>query len=375
MKRVIDTLILFIASSFIVDKLSGFTETVIVILLSLVATSILFWIDNNNVDKMTKKEKLIICTVLAAVLIMWVVHPSFMLFAPILVYSAFYYNKPVFALASLLLFARTDLFEFNYLCMIFLLVGIAIAMSYSTRRMMVLEEDIKKLRDASVESSIRLKERNRQLLINQNNEIHLATLKERNRIAREIHDNVGHMLTRSILQVGALATIYTEEPLHSHITGINDTLNVAMNNIRESVHDIHDESVDFEQALKECTKQVKERYNLKIDYDMNKYIPKDVKYSFIAIVKEAMANIIKHSNGTDVLVVAREHPGFYQLVIEDNGTNAESKKKDDEHGNDGIGLLNMKERVDNLGGRMHINTEDGFRIFISVPKKQEGQCE
>lgn len=46
---------------------------------------------------------------------------------------------------------------------------------------------------------------------NQDYEIYLATLKERNRIAREIHDNVGHMLTRSILQLGALSVINKDE--------------------------------------------------------------------------------------------------------------------------------------------------------------------
>ena len=69
----------------------------------------------------------------------------------------------------------------------------------------------------------------------------MATLKERNRIAREIHDNVGHMLSRAILQMGALSTVYEEEPLHGQLLKVNDTLNLAMNNIRESVHDLHDD--------------------------------------------------------------------------------------------------------------------------------------
>ena len=49
----------------------------------------------------------------------------------------------------------------------------------------------------------------------QDTEIYLATLKERNRIAREIHDNVGHMLSRSILMVGALKTVNQAENLKS----------------------------------------------------------------------------------------------------------------------------------------------------------------
>lgn len=63
------------------------------------------------------------------------------------------------------------------------------------------------MRDTDTELKLVMEQRNRELLEKQDNEIYLATLRERNRIAREIHDNVGHMLSRSILQVGALATI------------------------------------------------------------------------------------------------------------------------------------------------------------------------
>ena len=59
-----------------------------------------------------------------------------------------------------------------------------------------------------------LQEKNKNLMEKQDYEIYLATLRERNRIAREIHDNVGHMPSRSILQMGALITIHKEEPLH-----------------------------------------------------------------------------------------------------------------------------------------------------------------
>ena len=52
------------------------------------------------------------------------------------------------------------------------------------------------------------------------------------------------------------------------------------------------------------------------DYD----IPKEIKYSFIAITKEALNNVMRHSNANEVKILAREHPGLYQLIIEDNGT-------------------------------------------------------
>ena len=208
----------------------------------------------------------------------------------------------------------------------------------------------------------------------QDYEIHLATLQERNRIAREIHDNVGHMLSRSILQMGALQTIYKEDPLHGQLTAINDTLSQAMNNIRESVHDLHNESLDLQQALREVTDEFKEKYEIAFTYDMSAEIPRNVKYCFLAIVKEALANVVRHSNATRVTLYFCEHPGFYQMLVEDNGTQiAVDESRIERETVGGIGLSNMRERVEALGGTISFRIQKGFAIHISVPKKGEIQ--
>lgn len=67
-----------------------------------------------------------------------------------------------------------------------------------------LSQTYKKARDDSFEYTLLLKEKNKTLIEKQNYEIYAATLKERNRIAREIHDHVGHMLSRAILMTGAM---------------------------------------------------------------------------------------------------------------------------------------------------------------------------
>ena len=60
-----------------------------------------------------------------------------------------------------------------------------------------------------------LSEKNKNLLIQQEQEVRIATLNERNRIAREIHDNVGHLLSSALLQIGAIQAIFTQEELHT----------------------------------------------------------------------------------------------------------------------------------------------------------------
>lgn len=248
------------------------------------------------------------------------------------------------------------------------LLLLALVLSLRTERLLKREQEIICLRDTSTELNLVLKEKNKNLLEKQDYEIHLATLKERNRIAREIHDHVGHMLSRSILQMGALATVHKEEPLHGELIQVNDTLNLAMTNIRESVHDLHDESIDLKQSLIEAVKPLRERCKLALDYDMSGNVPKNIKYCFIATTKEAVSNIIKHSDASEVTLLFREHPGFFQLTVEDNGSqNVPALEKLYEKG--GIGLTNMKERVEAMNGRFWIRTGQGFKVFLSIPKE------
>lgn len=235
-----------------------------------------------------------------------------------------------------------------------------------------LDTSIQKLhqtKDDSEDFSLALQKRNQALMEKQNSEIQIATLSERNRIAREIHDNVGHLLTRSLLQTGALEVINQESALEKPLSTLYDTLNTAMTSIRESVHDLHDESIHLESALRDLLVPI-ETPEMELIYDIHTAPHRDIKYCFIAITKEAINNIQKHSNATHAKIVLREHPGFYHLQIQDNGTNAVLPASDEDKG---IGLLNMEERVQALHGNIHISIADGFCISITIMKGEHDE--
>ena len=252
----------------------------------------------------------------------------------------------------------------------YLLAGFIWYQTSSYRR---LWEQYWQMRDAGTELNLLLEEKNRTLLKKQDDDIYTATLRERNRIAREIHDNVGHMLSRSILMAGAMRAVNSGGLSGELLDQLEDTLNTAMTNVRESVHDLYDDSVN----LKEVLETLVGEYTFceaGLKFDMSYQIPREVKYSFISIAKEALNNVAKHSNATRVEIVAREHPGLYQLMIEDNGTEAEALKNPviyEGSKTEGMGIRNMKDRVRALGGNIQIKKENGFCIYITVPKKEE----
>lgn len=236
-------------------------------------------------------------------------------------------------------------------------------MEKNTEKAQFLEQELRRTRDDSRERNLLLAQKNKALLEKQDYEIYNATLKERNRIAREIHDNVGHVLSRGILMIGAARTINKDTKMAVLLENLENSLNQAMNSIRSSVHDLHDEAVNLEETEKGLVREFT-FCPVKMIYDMSRTVPREVKYCFISITKEAFANIMKHSNATEVQLVLREHPALYQLCVEDNGTDAEY-----EPGKAGIGIVNMRDRVKALGGTIQISTKSGFRIFITIPKK------
>ncbi len=300
-------------------------------------------------------------------LVLGIFFPAFVYLLPAITYSVFYQKKYGYASIFLIpyIIKIADVFVLNDLLWL-ILTFLSFYFAYNTALRNSYLGQIKKLRDNAVEHEIELTNQNRHLLQSQNDQIYIATLQERNRIAREIHDNVGHMLSSSILQVGALLAICKDENCKPILSSLKDTLNSAMTSIRNSVHDLHDESVDLTNAITQICDEFS-FCELSLKCEIGKDIPKSVKYSFISITKEALNNVIKHSNATKVTVLLHEHPGFYQLLIEDNGTNAQNKTISFDNFT-GIGLSNINERVHTLNGNLHITTDVGFRIFISVPK-------
>ena len=255
----------------------------------------------------------------------------------------------------------------NDILEVVLLMAFAIMLSYFTELLWGYQMKLHSMRDASMEHDMLMEQMNHQLIEKQNAQIYNATLKERNRIAREIHDNVGHMITRSILQVGAIGVINTDERLKAPISDLKSTLDTAMDSMRKSVHDLYDESVDLRQALAKL-KPTDSAFAFSLEYDCEDDVQRDVKYAFIAIAKEAVNNAVKHSNGDEIRIIVREHPASYQLEIMDNGTSVDERSLSGETG-DGIGIKNIKERVAAIGGTMRIKADDGFRIFVTLMKK------
>ncbi len=364
MAYIIDRLILLAMSVVILTMECNIMQLIVISLIAISISCLCYFFDN----------RLFAAVIGAAFVIGCAFFPSMLATAPVVVYEL-YKERQYIQMIVLGLVLLLNVQELSAGTIAWIMLGSVVACVLYTRSRSNerLDHMVKNVRDDSEERNLLLAEKNKHLIEKQDSEIYVATLKERNRIAREIHDNVGHLLTRTILQMGALMTIHKEEPLHGQLSLVKDNLDVAMNNVRESVHDLHDESVDLKQAVTELVDSLPERFLCRFEYDITGRVERSYKYAMIGIVKEAVSNILKHSQNNIVDIILREHPGMYQILIHDYDENqknsfTEDKTIEELEMSGGIGMQNMQDRVMALHGNMTISTERGFRIFISLPK-------
>lgn len=197
------------------------------------------------------------------------------------------------------------------------IAAVACLMAWCTRRLVAGQRATLALRDRVQERSLALAQRNRDLMERQDLEVRCAVLDERGRIAREIHDNVGHLLTRSLLQVKALRVTCEDVDAAAGLDAVAATLDEALGTVRASVHDLHDDAFDARTSLERVVDGW-EAGDATLAYEAGP-LPQPVAYALVAVTREALSNAARHGDARSVTVELVEYPGFWRLTIADDG--------------------------------------------------------
>lgn len=365
MNEIFDKLLLLLCCLTLYLFHGNITFAIVPIVISIALSSLFFYYDSY-------KFKLL-GTILFTVICLFL--PFYIIFLPLLLYDTLNSKYQYIVLViPFLMICNIDIYNSLTASFTLIFLFVSFLLKYKTDHLIKHNLEYNDLRDSSAQMSLLLKEKNQSLLKNQDFEVNLATLNERNRISKEIHDNIGHLLSRALLQVGALQVITREETTKAGLTDLKESLSAGMDQIRSSIHNMYDESIDLYAQIENLVKQFT-FCMINYDYDIINPPPLPLKHSLIAITKEALANIIRHSNATKVNIVLREHPAMYQLIIQDNGQidskkiSALNKIIDNQESMEGMGIRNICDRVRGFGGNINISIEHGFKIFISIPKK------
>ena len=243
-----------------------------------------------------------------------------------------------------------------------ILATLAALLALRTTHSLAEQHELKRLRDTLQESVLHLCRKNAELDEARAYQERAATLAERARIARAIHDNVGHLLTRSIFQVEALQVVHASDALGPELAPLGATLHEALDTVRASVHNLHDESVDLEVQLASLARTYPGG-TAELAYTADGRATPAITDCLTSITREALANAARHGHASHVRIAVEEHPTFWRLRVTNNGPVAEPLPPA------GLGLRSMRERVDAHGGTFWAApTPDGFTVFATVPK-------
>ena len=169
----------------------------------------------------------------AALVISAFFYPRLIIAVPLMVYgvvSAASGNRYFKLAAAAVLTGSVFFFDKNILTAVAVAVlsAIGVYMAFKSVRFEVTEKRLTDKYDEARIASANARRLGEEIMKNADNEIYVARLKERNRIAREIHDNVGHMITRVIVQMQAIKIINKDENVGRQLESVSETLDLAM---------------------------------------------------------------------------------------------------------------------------------------------------
>lgn len=309
--------------------------------------------------------------------------PSFVPFAPLAFYDIARYVRrehawvalgagAIFACA-LVAYAHAGALPTRALLLTAILSVAATLLSLRTAQLEREQERMRRTRDELQERALALEARNRDLADRQDYEVELATLAERARIAREIHDNVGHQLTRASLQTEALRVVHANEPgIAADFADVKRAVDEALQLVRTSVHALNDNAANLSVQLERIVEGARSDGGPQIELEvLTEHAPANIANCFAAVLREALSNAMRHAHAKTITVRCMEHPSFYQLIVTDDGADATPASSSNVA--EGMGLASMRERIEALGGTFTAGPRagaGGWRVFATVPKQQ-----
>lgn len=198
-------------------------------------------------------------------------------------------------------------------------------------------------------------------------------VKERKRIAQDLHDTTLQNICYLIYKV-ELIKRYMEMDVSRakvELTSMDENLRNMMEELRDiiySIHPVHFYDVGFQKSVEDFFDKLKERYpDYTYDIEINpvKIENTTLQISIFRIIQEACNNAVVHSKGNVLQVKFKKEVNDYYLFIKDNGVGFQGEA---EHKSNHYGLSIMKERAQLLGGKLDIQSDEGgTKITVRIP--------
>jgi NarL family two-component system sensor histidine kinase LiaS len=207
----------------------------------------------------------------------------------------------------------------------------------------------------------------------------LATLEERNRLARELHDSVKQQIFATTMQVGAARTLLDQdrEAAKANLAEAERLVHQAQQELTSLIRELRPvglEGKGLAQALKECVADWSRQNQISAEVRVRgeRPLPLPLEQALFRIAQEGLTNIARHSgaqtveidliwNGDEILLAIADDGVGFNPTVSDSGSGSGGKN--------GMGLQSMRERVEALGGRLEVHSQPGAGTQVTASVK------
>jgi two-component system sensor histidine kinase DesK len=188
---------------------------------------------------------------------------------------------------------------------------------------------------------------------------HLAKVAERERIARDMHDVLGHTLSVIVLKAQLAERLIVRDPdkASNEIKDLEAIARKALGEVREAIRGYRSEGLAAEL---ERAQRTLDAAGVRLEYNSSLPQMSAARETVLSLVlREAVTNIVRHANANRCKIVFSTEGDHHQLLVEDDGRGNIEKE--------GSGLRGMRERIEAMGGTLMIDSTSGTRLIISLP--------
>jgi signal transduction histidine kinase len=193
---------------------------------------------------------------------------------------------------------------------------------------------------------------------------------ERRRLARELHDETGQALTSILLGLSALEEANDSDAFRTATQEVRDLVVATLQDVRRLAVELRPAALDdfgLAAALERLTENFEEQTGLAVELESGlgeERLPTDIETVLYRLVQEALTNVVKHAHAERVSIVLQRDKRAVTAVIEDDG-----RGLSDGRGEEGLGLVGIRERVALVNGRFRIESSAnaGTTLLVEVP--------
>lgn len=199
-------------------------------------------------------------------------------------------------------------------------------------------------------------------------------IEERKRIGEELHSGVSQSLSHALL----LLNLHEQKGKQEDLQGVRQAIKMAISEIRHSISELRDEEPwPLFPSVRDCLSDFKEKWQILVQFDTqgtDSNIPAKVRHYVLALIQEGLQNITKHAKARLCAVSIKASRGLVQVVVKDDGIGFDQAYV--KQGAPHFGLKFMKERAEQMGGKLSVHSENGrgtiLKVLIPYSKGDKG---